>query len=201
LVRGINVLVPRDMTHAAGFYNTLLKADEPAVVVEVLNGYRVKERLPDNIGEFTIPLGVPEVIRSGSDVTVVTYGACCRIVLDAAEKLLRAGIDVEVLDIQSLLPFDIHGMILESLKKTNRIIFIDEDVPGGTTAYMMQAVIEKQGGYFYLDSPAKTLSGKAHRPAYGSDGDYWSKPSAETVFDAVYEMMNEVDPGQFPQIY
>jgi len=201
LIRGVNVLVPRDMTHAAGFYNTLLKADEPAVVVEVLNGYRVKERLPDNVGEFTVPLGVPEVIRSGSDVTVVTYGACCRIVIDAAEKLSKAGIEIEVIDVQSLLPFDIHGMIVESLKKTNRVIFVDEDVPGGTSAYMMQEVIEKQGGYFHLDSPAKTLSGKAHRPAYGSDGDYWSKPSAETVFDAVYEMMNEVDPNQYPEIY
>jgi 2-oxoisovalerate dehydrogenase E1 component len=201
LIRGVNVLVPRDMTHAAGFYNTLLKADEPAVVVEVLNGYRVKERLPDNIGELTVPLGVPEVIRSGSDVTVVTYGACCRIVLDAADKLSKAGIEIEVIDVQSLLPFDIHGMIVESLKKTNRVIFIDEDVPGGTSAYMMQEVIEKQDGYFHLDSPARTLSGKAHRPAYGSDGDYWSKPSVETVFDAVYEMMNEVDPNQYPAIY
>jgi 2-oxoisovalerate dehydrogenase E1 component len=200
LVRGVNILVPRDMTRAAGFYNTLLKADEPAVVVEVLNGYRVKERLPDNIGEFTIPLGVPEVIREGSDVTVVTYGACCRIVLDAADKLSKAGIQVEVIDVQSLLPFDIHGRIVESLKKTNRVVFVDEDVPGGTTAYMMQAVLEEQGGYFHLDSPAKTLSGKAHRPAYGSDGDYWSKPSSETIFDAVYEIMHEVDPGQYPAI-
>ena len=200
LVRGVNVLVPRDMTHAAGFYNTLLKADEPAVVVEVLNGYRVKERLPDNVGEFTVPLGVPEVIRAGSDVTVVTYGALCRIVMDAADKLLKAGIDIEVIDVQTLLPFDIHGLIVESLKKTNRIIFIDEDVPGGTSAYMMQEVIEKQSGYFHLDSPARTLSGKAHRPAYGSDGDYWSKPSVETVFDAVYEMMNEVDPNRYPKI-
>src|SRR5258706_2367484 len=201
LVRGVNILVPRDMTRAAGFYNTLLKADETAVLVEVLNGYRVKERLPDNVGEFTVPLGVPEVIRSGSDVTVVTYGACCRIVLDAAEKLSKAGIEIEVIDVQSLLPFDIHGMIIESLKKTNRVIFIDEDVPGGTSAYMMQEVIEKQGGYFHLDSPAKTLSGKAHRPAYGSDGDYWSKPNVETVFDAVYEMMNEVDPNQYSVIH
>jgi len=201
LVRGVNVLVPRDMTRAAGFYNTLLKADEPAVVVEVLNGYRVKERLPDNIGEFTVPLGVPEVIREGGDVTVITYGACCRIVLDAADKLSKAGIEMEVIDVQSLLPFDIHGMIVESLKKTNRILFVDEDVPGGTTAYMMQEVIEKQGGYFHLDSPAKTLSGKEHRPAYGSDGDYWSKPNVETVFDAVYKIMNEVDPGQYPGIH
>ena len=201
LVRGVNVLVPRDMTRAAGFYNTLLKANEPAVVVEVLNRYRVKERLPDNISEFTVPLGVPEVIREGSDVTVVTYGACCRVAIDAADKLSKAGIEIEIVDAQSLLPFDIYGKIVESLKKTNRILFVDEDVPGGTTAYMMQEVIEKQGGYFYLDSPAKTLSGKAHRPAYASDGDYWSKPNAETVFDAVYEMMNEVDPNQYPEIH
>jgi len=200
LVRGMNVLVPRDMTRAAGFYNTILKADEPAVVVEVLNGYRVKEKLPDNIAEFTVPLGVPEVIREGSDVTVVTYGACCRIAMDAAEKLSKVGIDLEVIDVQSLLPFDVQGKIVESLKKTNRIVFLDEDVPGGASAYMMQEVIEKQGGYFHLDFPVRTLSGKAHRPAYGSDGDYWSKPNAETVFDAVYEMMNEVDPGRYPVI-
>ncbi len=200
LIRGINILVPRDMTRAAGFYNTLLKSDEPAVVVEVLNGYRVKERVPDNISEFTVPLGVPEVIRDGKDVTLVTYGACCRIVMDAAEKLSKVGIDVEVIDVQSLLPFDIHGKIVESLKKTNRVAFVDEDVPGGTTAYMMQEVIEKQGGYFHLDSPARTLSGKAHRPAYGSDGDYWSKPNAETIFDAVYEMLNEVDPAAYPPL-
>ncbi|HCR70786.1 MAG TPA: transketolase, partial [Anaerolineae bacterium] len=201
LIRGMYLLVPRDMTRAAGFYNTLLKADEPAIVVEVLNGYRVKERLPDNIGEVTVPLGVPEIIREGKDVTVVTYGACCRIVLDAADKLSKVGIDIEVIDVQSLLPFDIHGKIVESLKKTNRVLFVDEDVPGGTTAYMMQEVIEKQGGYFHLDSPAKTLSAKAHRPAYGSDGDYWSKPNAESVFDAVYEMMSEVDPTSYPKIY
>jgi pyruvate/2-oxoglutarate/acetoin dehydrogenase E1 component len=200
LVRGMNVLMPRDMTRAAGFYNTLLKSDEPAIVVEVLNAYRVKERLPDNIDEFTVPLGVPEVIREGADVTVVTYGACCRVALDAAEKLSKVGIEIEVIDVQSLLPFDIHGKIVESLKKTNRVIFLDEDVPGGTSAYMMQEVIEKQGGYYHLDSPARTLSGKAHRPAYGSDGDYWSKPNPEAVFDAVYEMMNEVDPGQYPLI-
>jgi len=200
LVRGMYVLVPRDMTHAAGFYNTLMKADDPAIIVEVLNGYRVKERLPDNIGEYTLPLGVPEIIREGRDVTVVTYGACCRIVLDAAEKLSKAGIEIEVVDVQSLLPFDIHGRIVESLKKTNRVLFVDEDVPGGTSAYMMQEVIEKQGGYYWLDSPARTLPGKEHRPAYGSDGDYWSKPNAETIFDAVYEMMNEVDSSQYPVI-
>jgi pyruvate/2-oxoglutarate/acetoin dehydrogenase E1 component/TPP-dependent pyruvate/acetoin dehydrogenase alpha subunit len=201
LVRGMNVLVPRDMTRAAGFYNSLLKADEPGLIVEVLNGYRVKERVPDNIAEFTVPVGVPEVIREGSDVTIVTYGACCRIAMDAAQKLSKAGIEVEIVDVQSLLPFDIHAKIVESLKKTNRVVFLDEDVPGGASAYMMQEVIEKQGGYFHLDSPARTLSGKPHRPAYGSDGDYWSKPNAETVFDAVYEMMNEVDPNQYPEIY
>jgi len=200
LVRGMHVLVPRDMTRAAGFYNTLLKADEPAVLVEVLNGYRVKEKLPDNIAEFTVPLGVPEVIRTGTDATIVTYGACCRIAMDAADKLSKAGIETEIIDVQSLLPFDIHGRIVESLKKTSRVLFLDEDVPGGASAYMLQEVIEKQGGYYWLDSGPRTLSGTAHRPAYGSDGDYWSKPSAETIFDAVYAMMNEVDPGQYPAI-
>jgi pyruvate/2-oxoglutarate/acetoin dehydrogenase E1 component len=200
LVRGVYVLVPRDMTRAAGFYNTLLQADEPAIVVEVLNGYRVKEKLPDNIGEYTIPLGVPEVIRKGDDVTLVTYGACCRIAQDAARKLAEVGIEVEIIDVQSLLPFDVHGKIIESLKKTSRVIFVDEDVPGGTSAYMLQEVLEKQGGYYWLDSAPKTLTGTEHRPAYGSDGDYWSKPNAETIFDAVYEMMHEVDPGQYPVI-
>jgi pyruvate/2-oxoglutarate/acetoin dehydrogenase E1 component/TPP-dependent pyruvate/acetoin dehydrogenase alpha subunit len=200
LVRGMNVLVPRDMTHAAGFYNTLLQADEPAIVVEVLNGYRGKEKLPSNIGEITLPLGVPELIRAGKDVTLVTYGACCRIALDAADKLSNAGIEIEVLDVQTLLPFDIHSKIVESLKKTNRVIFLDEDVPGGTSAFMLQEVIEKQGGYYHLDSEPRTLSGTAHRPAYGSDGDYWSKPNVETIFDAVYEMMHEVDPAAYPPL-
>jgi pyruvate/2-oxoglutarate/acetoin dehydrogenase E1 component len=200
LVRGLHVLVPRNMVKAAGFYNTLLQADEPAIVVEVLNGYRVKEKMPDNVGEYTTPLGIPEVIREGEDVTLVTYGACCRIAMDAANKLSEVGIEVEIVDVQSLLPFDIHGNIIESLKKTSRIIFVDEDVPGGTSAYMLQEVIEKQGGYYWLDSPPKTLSGTQHRPAYGSDGDYWSKPNAESIFDAVYEMMHEVDPSSFPAI-
>jgi 2-oxoisovalerate dehydrogenase E1 component len=200
LVRGMRVLVPRDMTRAAGFYNTLLKADDPALVIEVLNGYRLKERLPDNIGEFTVPLGIPEILRSGSDATIVTYGACCRIALDAADKLAKTGIETEVLDVQSLLPFDIHGAILESLKKTSRTLFVDEDVPGGTTAYMLQEVLEKQGGYAWLDSAPRTVSGSAHRPAAGNDGDYWSKPNAEVIFDAVYEMMHEISPGKFPKI-
>ncbi len=150
LVRGMNVLVPRDMTRAAGFYNALIKSDEPALVVEVLNGYRVKEPVPDNLGEITIPVGVPETIRSGSDVTVVTYGACCRIAMESAERLASVGIDTEIIDVQSLLPFDLNSRIVESLKKTGRILFLDEDVPGGTTAYMMQEVLEKQAGYSWL---------------------------------------------------
>jgi len=201
LVRGMHVLVPRNMTQAAGFYNSLLLSDEPAVVVEVLNGYRLRERLPDNIGEFTVPLGVPEVIREGTDITIVTYGACCRIVLQAAEKLSELNIEAEVVDVQSLLPFDVYGIILESLKKTSRILFVDEDVPGGTTAYMLQEVIEKQGGYYWLDSQPRTLPGAPHRPAYGSDGDYWSKPNSETILRAVYEMMHEADPGSYPMVF
>jgi pyruvate/2-oxoglutarate/acetoin dehydrogenase E1 component len=200
LLRGMYFLVPRDMTRAAGFYNTLLQADEPALLIEVLNGYRVKERLPDNIGEMTIPLGVPEVLRQGIDVTVVTYGACCRIAMQAADRLSGAGIETEIIDVQTLLPFDIHGRILESLRKTNRILFLDEDMPGGTTAYMLQEVLEKQGGYFHLDSAPRTLSAAGHRPAYGSDGDYWSKPNAETVFDAVYDLMHEADPAAYPGV-
>ncbi len=200
LVRGMHVLVPRDMTRAAGFYNTLLLSDEPAIVVEALNSYRQKERMPDNLAELTVPVGIPETLRIGKDVTIVTYGSCCQIALKSAEKLALAGIEVELIDVQSLLPFDIHGMIVESLKKTGRILFLDEDVPGGTTAYMLQEVLENQGGYFWLDSAAHTLSGAAHRPAYGSDGDYWSKPNAETIFDAVYEMMYEADPAAFPAI-
>ncbi len=201
LLRGMYVLVPRNFVQAAGFYNTMLHSDDPALLIEVLNGYRYKERLPDNIGDLTVPLGVPEVIRVGSDVTLVTYGACCRIALESADKLSKVGIETEVVDIQTLLPFDLHGMILESLKKTGHIIFVDEDVPGGTTAYMLQKVIEEQGGYYWLDSPPRTLPGAAHRPAYGSDGDYWSKPNVETVFKAVYELMHEVSPSEYPLFY
>ena len=201
LVRGMHVLVPRNMTQAAGFYNTLLQSDEPAVIIEVLNGYRLKERLPDNIGEFTIPPGVPEILRPGQDVTLVTYGALCRIALQAAERLATVGIDVEVIDVQSLLPFDRKGIILDSLKKTNRIVFVDEDVPGGTTAYMMQEVIEKQGGYYWLDAEPRTLSAQPHRPAYGSDGDYFSKPNAEDIFETVYNLMHESDPQQYPEFF
>ncbi|MCJ7703726.1 MAG: hypothetical protein MUO62_19270, partial [Anaerolineales bacterium] len=201
LVRGVHVLAPRNAVQAAGFYNTLLQSQDPGIVIEVLNAYRLKERLPENIGEITVPLGVPEVLRIGSDLTLVTYGAMCLIALQAADRLAQVGIQIEVIDVQSLLPFDRHGLILESLKKTNRILFTDEDVPGGTTAYMLQEVIEKGGGYYYLDSPPRTLPAQAHRPAYGSDGDYWSKPNTETIFDAVYEIMHEAGPGSYPALY
>jgi len=201
LVRGMHVLVPRDMTRAAGFYNTLLRSDEPGIVVEVLNGYRLKEKLPDNIGEMTVPVGVPEILRKGTDVTVVTYGAMCRIVLEAADLLAQVGVEVEVIDVQSLLPFDINQTIVESLKKTSRIVFTDEDVPGGTTAYMMQTVLEKQKGYYWLDSEPRTLPAQPHRPAYGTDGDYFSKPNVETVFETVYDLMNEADPAAYPIFY
>lgn len=200
-LRGMYILVPRDMTRAAGFYNTLLKGDDPAVVVEVLNGYRIKEKLPSNIGTFTTPLGVPEVLREGADVTIVTYGACCKIALDAARLLQeKAGVDVEVIDVQSLLPFDIHGTIVESLKKTNKVLFLDEDVPGGATAYMMQEVLERQGGFYWLDAAPRTLSAAAHRAAYGRDGDYWSKPNVETVFDAIYGIVRETNVAAYPGV-
>jgi 2-oxoisovalerate dehydrogenase E1 component len=201
LLRGMHVLVPRNMTQAAGFYNTLLKSDDPAVVVEVLNGYRIREKLPDNIGEYSLPLGIPEVLREGSDITLVTYGATCRIVLEACQLLSKTGIEAEVIDIQSLLPFDIQHRILESLQKTGRIVFIDEDVPGGASAYMLREVLEVQGGYTWLDSEPRTLTGKPHRPAYGSDGDYWSKPNIEQVFETVHDIMHESDPARFPVFY
>lgn len=200
-LRGIHVLVPRNMTQAAGFYNTMLKSDDPALIIECLNGYRLKERIPDNVGEFTVPLGVPEVIRQGTDVTVVTYGSMCRIVAQAAEELEEFGISVEIIDVQTLLPFDVHSSIVESLKKTNRVVFADEDVPGGASAYMMQKVLEEQEGYYHLDSQPVTITAKEHRPAYASDGDYFSKPNPETVFDKIYGLMNEADPARFPAIY
>ncbi|HEY0783020.1 MAG TPA: thiamine pyrophosphate-dependent enzyme [Thermoanaerobaculia bacterium] len=201
LVRGMYVCVPRNMTQAAGFYNTLLQGDDPAIVVEVLNAYRLKEKLPANIATVKVPLGQPEVLRPGDDVTVVTYGACCRIVLEAAERLARVGIEIEVIDVQTLLPFDLDHRIVRSLQKTNRILFVDEDVPGGASAYLMQQVVEGQDGYKWLDSPPRTLAAAAHRPAYGSDGDYWSKPNRESIFTAVYEMMRETDPRRFPVFY
>ncbi len=200
-LRGIHVLVPRDMTQAAGFYNTMLQSDDPALIIECLNGYRLKERLPENIGEFTVPLGVPEVLKEGTDVTIVTYGSMCRIVMDAVTNLENDGISCEVIDVQTLLPFDINHNIVESIRKTNRVIFADEDVPGGATAFMMQQVLEVQQAYKYLDATPVTIAAKEHRPAYGSDGDYFSKPNAEDVYDVVYSLMGESEPDRFPKIY
>ncbi|MBL7889173.1 MAG: transketolase [Bacteroidia bacterium] len=200
-LRGIHVCVPRNMTQAAGFYNTLLCADEPALVIEPLNGYRLKEQLPANIGEYKTPLGVVETINEGTDITLVTYGSCCRIAMEAVKQLAEADISVEVIDVQTLLPFDLNHDIVKSLAKTNRLLVLDEDVPGGASAYILQKVLEEQGGYQYLDAEPRTLAAKEHRPAYGSDGDYFSKPSADDVFDAVYEMMHEADPAQYPRIY
>ncbi len=190
-LRGMHIVVPRDMTRASGFYSTLLSAGEPALVVEVLNGYRQREQLPNNLGEYTLALGVPEVLRTGSDMTLVTYGACCRIAMAAAEQLEAVGIHMEVIDIQCLLPFDIHGLIVESLKKTNRLIVLDEDVPGGASAYILQQIIETQAGYWHLDAPPRTITAQPHRPAYTSDGDYASKPNAEDVFLAALEVMKQ----------
>lgn len=199
LVRGIHVCVPRNMTQAAGFYNTVLRSDDPALIIEVLNAYRSKEKLPSNIGEFTVPLGVPEIMRGGSDVTLVSYGATLRIVQEAADLLATAGIGAEVIDVQTLLPFDRRGIIVQSIKKTSRVAFIDEDVPGGATAFMLQQVLERDGGYEWLDSAPLTISAREHRPAYGSDGDYWSKPSRESVFADVYALMHETDPRTYPK--
>jgi pyruvate/2-oxoglutarate/acetoin dehydrogenase E1 component/TPP-dependent pyruvate/acetoin dehydrogenase alpha subunit len=190
-LRGMYVCVPRNMVQAVGMYNTLLKANDPAILIECLNGYRLKETVPSNINEFTVPLGMPEVLRAGADITIVSYGSTLRIVEDAAVRLAALGIDCEVIDVQTLLPFDINHQIVASLKKTNRILFVDEDVPGGATAYMFQQVIEGQGGYKWLDASARTLSAKAHRPAYASDGDYFSKPNTEEIIQVVKDMMAE----------
>lgn len=188
-LRGIHVLVPRNMTQASGFYNTLLKSDEPALVIECLNGYRLKELMPDNIGEFTLPLGIPETLIEGNDITLVTYGSCCRIAEEAVAELSTMGVSVELIDVQSLLPFDIQHRILDSLKKTNKILFFDEDVPGGATSYMMQQVLEVQKGYYHLDAAPRTLTAKPHRPAYGTDGDYFSKPSVDDLVETIMEIM------------
>ncbi len=200
-LRGIYILVPRNMTQAVGFYNTMLRSDDTAVIVECLNGYRLKEKTPDNIGEFTVPLGIPEILKEGNDVTIVTYGSMCRVVMEAADDLEKFGISCEVIDVQTLLPFDRHQSIVESVKKTNRIVFADEDVPGGATAFMMQKVLEEQDAYQYLDSKPVTITGKEHRPAYASDGDYFSKPSSEDVFEKVYTLMTEVNPQKFKDLY
>jgi len=197
-LRGIYICVPRNMVQAAGFYNTMLQSDDPALVIECLNGYRIKESVPDNISEFTIPLGVPEVLEEGTDITLVTYGSCVRVAYEGLALLRKYNISVELIDIQTLLPFDLEHRILTSVKKTNRVIFMDEDVPGGATAYMMQEVLEKQNAFEYLDAMPMTITAAAHRPPYGSDGDYFSKPQAEDVFDVVYKMMHESDPKQYP---
>ncbi len=198
LLRGIHVLVPRNMTKAAGFYNTMLASDEPALIVECLNGYRLKEKLPNNLGEFKTPIGVVETIREGKDITLVSYGSTLRIIEDAAELLSEIGIDCEIIDVQSLLPFDLNQDIVKSVAKTNRLLVIDEDVPGGASSYILQQIVENQNAYVHLDSKPQTLTAKAHRPAYGTDGDYFSKPSVDDVFDKVYSIFNEVNPKQFP---
>lgn len=198
LVKGIHVCVPRNMTKAAGFYNTLLEGDDPALVIECLNGYRSKEPMPSNLGEFRTPLGIPEIVEEGEDLTIISYGSTFNLCVQAAKELREVGISVELIDVQTLIPFDIHHSIVESLKKTNKVLFVDEDVEGGATAFMMQQVLDTQGGYFYLDSAPKALSAKDHRTAYGSDGDYFSKPNVEDIFDAVYDIMHESDPEAFP---
>ncbi|MDX8553424.1 thiamine pyrophosphate-dependent enzyme [Tenacibaculum sp. 1B UA] len=200
-IRGIHVLVPRNMTKAAGFYNTLLEGDDPALVVECLNGYRLKEELPTNLGDFKTPIGVVETIKEGTDITIVSYGSTLRIVEEAAKDLAQVDIDVEIVDAQSLLPFDLNHDTVKSVAKTNRLLVVDEDVPGGASAYLLQEIVENQNGYKHLDSKPQTLTAKAHRPAYGTDGDYFSKPSAEDVFEKVYEIISEANPSKFKSLY
>jgi pyruvate/2-oxoglutarate/acetoin dehydrogenase E1 component/TPP-dependent pyruvate/acetoin dehydrogenase alpha subunit len=200
-LRGMHICVPRNMTQAAGMYNTLFRSDEPALVIECLNGYRLKERLPDNVGEFTVPLGKAELIKEGTDITVITYGSTLRIVEEAAEELEELGISIEIIDPQTILPFDIDHLCKKSLQKTNKLMVIDEDVPGGGSAFILQQILEEQQGYYLLDSQPRTLTAKAHRPPYGSDGDYFSKPSVDDVMEAIYAMMNEANPSKFPKLF
>jgi pyruvate/2-oxoglutarate/acetoin dehydrogenase E1 component len=200
-IRGIYVLVPRDMTRAAGFYNTMLQSDDTALIIEPLNGYRLREKTPSNLGHLRIPLGVPEIMTQGTDITLVTYGSCVRIGFDAVNQLRDFDISVELIDVQSLEPFDINHLICESLKKTNKIVFFDEDVPGGATAYMMQKVLEEQKGFQFLDSEPRTVTAQAHRAAYGTDGDYFSNPNAEDVFDSIYNLMHDYNPSKYPKIF
>jgi pyruvate/2-oxoglutarate/acetoin dehydrogenase E1 component len=201
LSKGILVLVPRNLTKAAGFYNTMLKSDDPAVIVECLNGYRLKEKQPDNLGEFTVPVGKIEVTKEGKDVTLVTYGSTWRIVMEAAEELAKLGINAEVIDVQSLIPFDLSHEIAESVKKTNRLVVIDEDVEGGTSAFILQQILEKQKAFRYLDSDPLTIAANDHRPAYASDGDYFSKPSADDMVEKIYALFNETNPQKYPAIF
>jgi pyruvate/2-oxoglutarate/acetoin dehydrogenase E1 component len=200
-MRGIHVCVPRNMTQAAGMYNTLLRGDEPAIVIENLNGYRLKERLPSNVGEFTVPLGIAEVVKEGTDITVVSYGSTLRIVEEAVEELERLGINIEIVDPQTLHPFDLNSECVKSLKKTNKLLVADEDVPGGASAFILQQILEKQKGYYHLDSAPRTISAKEHRPPYGSDGDYFTKPSVDDVVEIIYEMMSEANPAKYPAWY
>ena len=200
-LRGVYLLVPRNMTKAAGFYNTLLQGDQPAFVVECLNGYRTKEKMPTNLGEFTTPIGVVEKIREGRDITVVSYGSTLRIVEQVAKELDRVDISIEIIDAQSLIPFDINHDTVKSVQKTNNLLIVDEDVEGGASAYLLQEIVENQNAYRYLDSKPQTLTAKSHRPAYASDGDYFSKPNAEDIFEKVYAMMNEINPIKYPQLY
>jgi pyruvate/2-oxoglutarate/acetoin dehydrogenase E1 component len=199
-LRGIYIAVPRNMTQAAGFYNTLFQGDNPGIVIEVLNGYRLKERVPDNIGSFTVPLGVPEVLREGTDATVVTYGACCAIALDAAQTLEGLGVSCEVIDVQTLNPFDVNQMLVQSLAKTRALICVDEDVPGGASAFMLQQILEVQQGWWHLDAAPRTLAASPNRPAYGPDGDYFTKPNREGIVEAVYEVVRERQPWRFPPL-
>jgi pyruvate/2-oxoglutarate/acetoin dehydrogenase E1 component/TPP-dependent pyruvate/acetoin dehydrogenase alpha subunit len=200
-LRGMHVIVPRNFVQAAGFYNTLLRGDDPGLIVEPLNAYRQKETLPDNIAEICIPLGQPEILKEGNHVTIVTYGSMCRIVMEAASQLQSVGIEVEVIDVQTLLPFDINSSIVESIKKTSRVIFADEDLPGSASGYMMQQVLEKQNAYRWLDSAPVTISAKDHRPPYGSDGDYFSKPNMDDIFETVYQIMREAEPEIYPELF
>ena len=201
LVRGVHVCVPRNATQAIGFYNTLLQGDDPALVIEVLNGYRLKERLPSNLNTYSVPLGVPETLREGSDITIVTYGPLCRIALAAAEQLAAVDISAELIDVQTLLPFDRRATIVRSLQKTNRLLVLDEDVPGGASAFIMQQILEVQGGYHWLDSQPTTLCATEHRPAFGADGNYFSKPNVEDIFATVYDLMNEANPQKYPNVF
>jgi pyruvate/2-oxoglutarate/acetoin dehydrogenase E1 component len=197
----MHICVPRDMTQAAGMYNTLFRGDEPALVIECLNGYRLKEKLPSNVGEFTVPLGKAEILRTGYDMTVVSYGSTLRIVMEAAPQLEKMGINIEVIDPQTLYPFDLDNICGNSLSKTSKLLVVDEDVPGAASAYILQNILELQNGYYSLDAPPKTLTAKAHRPPYGSDGDYFTKPSVDDVIETIYGMMSDSDPSMYPAIY
>jgi len=200
-MRGLHICVPRDMTQAAGMYNVLLRGDEPALVIECLNGYRLKEKLPVNVGEFTVPLGKAEIMKQGTDITVISYGSTLRIVMEAAKELEELGINMEVIDPQTLHPFDTDNVCGQSLKKTSKLLIVDEDLPGAGSAYILQRVLEAQKGYYSLDAQPRTLSAKEHRPPYGSDGDYFTKPSVDDVIEMVYSMMNETDPHKYPPIF